>query len=504
MATTSAALSALKSRLESVVSLGQVAALVEWDQQTYMPKGASESKGRQLAVLSRLAHEMFTDDETGELLQTATRELHGANYDSFDASLVRVAQLNYERARKLPADFVAEYTRLRSQAHEIWVKARAANDFAAFAPTLQQLFTLARQEADLRGWGKHPYDALIGTYEPGVTAADVEGMFADLRTDLIPLVAAIRERADSVDDSCLHQPFDEAKQQVFAEMVIADYGFDFARGRQDRSVHPFCTSFSRDDVRLTTRFDPNWLNPAMFGTFHEAGHGMYEQGSNADLEGSMLCGGTSLGVHESQSRMWENVVGRSRGFWQQYYPKLQATFPAQLGSVPLDTFYRAINKVSPSFIRVEADEATYNLHIMIRFELEMALLDGSLLVQDLPTAWNDKFKAYLGIVPPTDALGVLQDVHWSAGLIGYFPTYSMGNLLSVQLFDKAVAAYPTIPTQITEGKFSDLLGWMREHIHQHGAKYQPKELIERATGEPMQSRSYMRYLKAKYSDIYGL
>ena len=329
-------------------------------------------------------------------------------------------------------------------------------------------------------------------------------MFEDLRKELVPLIKSISAHVDDVDDAVLHQAFDLAKQREFSEMVVKQFGYDFERGRQDPTVHPFATSFSKNDVRITTRFDPNWLNPAMFGTFHESGHAIYEQGVSDELEGNILCGGTSLGVHESQSRMWENIVGRSRGFWKHYFPILQTYFPAQFGKVDLETFYRAINRVKPSFIRVEADEATYNLHIMMRFELEADLMAGKLKTIELPEAWNAKSKEYLGIVPQTDTLGVLQDVHWSAGLMGYFPTYSIGTSLSAQLYDKAVEKHPSIPAEMEQGKFDSLLGWMRENVHQYGRKYEPKELVKRATGEPLQARSYMNYLKKKYGEIYKL
>ncbi|MCC7207533.1 MAG: carboxypeptidase M32 [Anaerolineae bacterium] len=498
------ALTALKKRLADILALQQAGAVLGWDQQTYMPPGATEARARQLAVLGRLSHDMFVADEIGALIDKAGAELNGAGYESDDASLVRVAKRDYEQQRKLPSEFVEEMTRLTTLAYDVWARARANNDFKGFAPLLEQIMDLKRQEAAYRGGGAHPYDALIDTYEPGTKTADVAAMFADLRRELVPLVAAIRERLDRVDDAPLHQDFDPAKQRAFAEMVIQRFGFDFNRGRQDPTVHPFCTSFSRDDVRITTRFDPKWLNPALFGTLHETGHGLYEQGSGEALEGTVLSGGTSLGVHESQSRLWENIVGRSRGFWSCFYPQLQETFPAQLGNVSLDAFYRAINKVSPSFIRVEADEVTYNLHIMIRFEIETDLLAGKVKVADLPELWNTKYQEYLGITPPTDTLGVLQDVHWSSGLVGYFPTYSMGNLLSAQLYEKAVAAHPSIPDDMARGEFGLLLNWMRENIHQYGRKFEPKELIERATGEPMQARSYMKYLKAKYGEIYGV
>ena len=502
--TVSESLDALKSRLGDVVTLQNVLALVDWDQQTQMPSGAANAKARHLELLSKLEHEMKTDDETGSLIASAEKEVTNASYDSFDGSFVRVARRDYDRARKLPTDLVAEMSRVQTIAHEHWVKARQDNDFAAFVPSLTKILELKQREIECKGYKDHPYDALLDNFEIGLTAADVDAMFSELRVELVPLVKAITERGNVIDDSALHQDFPEDKQRAFAEMVVSKYGFDFTRGRQDKAVHPFCTSFSRDDVRITTRFDPKWLSPALFGTLHEAGHGMYEQGSDPSLEGTILNGGASLGVHESQSRLWENVIGRSYPFWTHFYPKLQETFPAQLGSVSLDSFYRAINKVEPSFIRVEADEATYNLHIMIRFELERDLIGGKLAIKDLPEAWNAKSKAYLGIVPPTNALGVLQDIHWSFGGLGYFPTYSMGNLLSVQLYDAAVKAHPAIPEEIADGEFSTLLGWMHTNIHQHGSKYEPKELIVKATGEPMQSRSYMKYLKTKYSAIYGL
>lgn len=499
-------LTQLKRRLEDITSLQQAGSLLGWDQQTHMPPGAVESRARQLGVIGKLAHAMFVAEETGALLEQSAAALagNGHAYDSDDASLVRVTRRDYDQNRKLPSEFVEELLRVTTLAHEVWAKARAENDFKSFAPVLEQIVALKMREADYRGYQDDPYDALLDSYEPGVKTADVAAMFADLRRELVPLVAAISERLDAVSDAPLHQPFDEDKQRTFAEMVIRQFGYDFNRGRQDRAVHPFCISFSRDDVRITTRYDPNWLNPALFGTLHEAGHAMYEQGSDPALEGGPLAGGTSLGVHESQSRLWENVVGRSRGFWTHFYPKLQALFPAQLGSVELETFYRAINKVTPSFIRVEADEVTYNLHIMVRFEIEIELLAGRLKVADLPEVWNAKYHEYLGITPPTDTLGVLQDIHWSGGMIGYFPTYSMGNLLSAQLYEKALEAHPTIPAEIARGEFGTLLGWMQQHIYRHGRKFQPRELIERATGEPMHARAYVRYLKAKYGEIYGL
>ncbi len=497
-------LTALKKRLETVATLGQINALLDWDMQTQMPPGAAESRARHLSTLAQFAHDMFVADETGKLLEDAERELKGADYDSDDASLIRVARRDFDRERKIPSDLVAELARASTLGHEVWVKARAENNFKSFIPALKHLVELKIRAAECIGYTDHIYDALLDAYEPGLKTADVASTFEGLRKELVPLVHAIGERVKSVDDSVLHQRFDEDDQRRFAEMAIRRFGYDFNRGRQDRAVHPFCTNFSRDDVRITTRFDPMWLNPALFGTLHETGHGLYEQNIGAHLEGTILCSGTSLGVHESQSRLWENIVGRGRHFWTYFFPILQTFFPDQLGSVPLETFYRAINRVEPSFIRVEADEATYNLHIMLRFELETDMLTGKVRLEDLPEAWNAKFKDYLGIVPPTDTLGVLQDVHWSSGLIGYFPTYSIGNLLSAQLYEKALADQPSIPAEIERGEFGTLLNWLRENVHQYGRKYEPQELIVRATGKPLDAQAYMRYLKAKFGEIYGL
>jgi carboxypeptidase Taq len=366
------------------------------------------------------------------------------------------------------------------------------------------MLDLKREAAANFGYTEHPYDALLNEYERGMTASQVKKLFDAHKPDLVALVAAIRERGAAVDDSILHQPFEVAKQRAFGEMVVKAYGYDFNRGRQDEVVHPFCTNFSQGDVRITTRFTPDFLNPALFGTMHEAGHAMYEQGVSPALEGTMLSRGTSLAVHESQSRMWENFVGRSKPFWSWAFPQLQATFPDQLKGVTGEQFYRSINKVQPSYIRVEADEATYNLHIMLRFELEMDMIAGKVNVDDLPEEWSERFESFLGVQPPNNRLGVLQDVHWSIGLLGYFPTYALGNLLAAQYFRKAVEAHPNIPGDMADGKFDTLLGWLRENIHQHGRKFTAEELTQRITGESIDCTYYMQYLYAKYNDIYGL
>jgi carboxypeptidase Taq len=394
---------------------------------------------------------------------------------------------------------VQEIARTQALAHEVWAKAREESNFASFVPTLEKIFDLMRQQADALGYEDRPYDALLDQYEPNMKTADVERLFNKLREDLVPFVAEIFENLDAVDNSPIHLKYDVNKQAEFGEMVIKRLGYDVEeRGRQDKSVHPFTTSFSVNDVRITTRFQEDYLPTALVGSIHEAGHGMYEQGSAQTLDGTWLAGGTSLGVHESQSRLWENVVGRSRGFWQVFYPDLQKLFPDQLGKVDLETWYKAINSVSHSLVRVEADEVTYNLHIMLRFELENALLEEKVAVKDLRDAWND-------ITPPNDGKeGVLQDVHWSSCLVGYFPTYSLGNFLSVQYWDKAVAENPSIPDEIANGNFEPLHAWMADKIYQHGRKFWPADLTERICGEPMQVTSFVKYMKNKFSDIYAM
>lgn len=495
----------LKTHLADVIHLQHAAGVLGWDQQTYMPPGGAEARAEQLATLSRLAHEMFVAETTGALLEQAAAEVDGAGYDSDEAALVRVVQHDYDLATRVPTKLVEEIARTTTLAHEVWAKARQANDFASFAPMLDKIYDLMRQQADALGYEDRMYDALLDQYEPGMKTAQVEALFAELREELVPFVAAIFERLDAVDDTPVKLNYDVDKQAEFGLKVIEQLGYDMTRGRQDKAVHPFTTEFSINDVRITTRYQEDWMPAALFGSIHEAGHAMYEQGSDPRLEGTMLAGGTSLGVHESQSRMWENLVGRSRGFWQYFYPDLQKLFPEQLGAVNLDAFYKAINAVSRSLIRVEADEVTYNLHIMLRFEMENDLLEGKLAVNDAPDYWNAKMESYLGITPPDNGKhGVLQDVHWSSGLVGYFPTYSLGNFLSVQYWDKALADVPSIPDDIASGNFATLLDWLRANIHVHGRKYWPTELTERVTGEPIQVRSFMRYLKDKYTPIYDL
>ncbi len=499
------ALQELKARLTELTNVGRASAILGWDQQTMMPPGGAEARARQLGTLSKIAHELQTADETGRLIEEAKKEIAGLDYDSDDAALVRAAEYDYQQATKLPTELVVALIETTTLAHEVWVEARVNNNFEHFRPILEKVYDLTRQTVECLGYDEVPYDALLDQYERGMPTREVKRLFDDLKKDLVPLVKAIAENQDSVDDSVLHRSYPIDRQREFGEKVVSAYGFDFKRGRQDLAVHPFCTHFSSTDVRITTRFDPNWINPALFGTMHEAGHGMYEQGVAPHLDDSILGSGTSLGVHESQSRMWENIVGRSRGFWEHFYPRLQQIFPDQLKNVPLDTFYRAINKVQRSLIRVDADEVTYNLHVMIRFDIELQLLEGSLKIRDLPEAWQSRYESDLGTAAPDDRDGVLQDVHWYGGGIGgAFQGYTLGNIMSGLFYDAALKALPTIPAEIGQGRFDTLHGWLKQNVYQHGAKFTASELVERVTGGPLRIEPYIAYLKTKYGELYNL
>ncbi len=502
MSNSSDQLAALKARLALVSDLNAAAALLEWDQETYMPSGAAEARAQQLATLKTLAHERFIADEVGSLLDALEQDAEDVE-DETDLALVRVARRDFDRATKLSAGFVARFTRAKARAMEAWKRARAADDFSHFAPHLQEIVDLSVEQADTVGYAEHRYDALLDEYEPGTTWADIDRVFRSLRADLVPIVQALADAAPP-DDAALRRPYDEAKQWSFGLDTIRAFGYDFERGRQDRSAHPFSTSFSVDDVRITTRTAPDFFPSGFFGTLHEAGHALYEQGIDPSLARSPLASGTSLGMHESQSRMWENLVGRSRPFWRWAYPRLQQTFPDALRGVDERDFYRAINRVRPSLIRVEADEVTYNLHVMLRFELETALIEGDLAVRDVPDAWNQAMQEMLTLAPASDADGCLQDVHWSLGALGYFPTYTLGNLMSVQLFDAAKRDLGDLDVPFAEGEFGPLLGWLREHVHQYGRARSAADILHDATGESLSAEPWLAYVRDKFGAVYGV
>ena len=487
----------LKGRLATISDVYSAASVLAWDRQTYMPEGGVGGRAEQLASLARIAHEMLVSDETGRLLEDAGEPEPGSD----DAALLRLARREYDRAIRLPARLVAETSRATALAEPAWIHARDGSDWSLFAPHLERVLALKREAAGYLD-GEHPYDAMLERYDPGSSTERLRVMFGELKTSIVPLVRDVS--ASLAEDSAapLEGAFDAETQDAFGREVITSFGFDWSRGRQDGAVHPFCINFGGSgDVRITTRFDPKLLSVGLFATCHEAGHALYEQGIEPSYSRTPLSGGVSMGVHESQSRLWENLVARSRPFWSHFYPKLRAAFPGVLEGVDPETVYRAVNAVRPSQIRTEADELTYDLHVLLRFELEVDLFDDTLTVAELPEAWNAKMHEYVGIVPENDAQGVLQDTHWAIGYFGYFPSYTVGNVLSVQLFEAAVEKRPEILPDMERGEFGALLGWLRENVHRHGKKYEPDDLISRCTGRPPDTAPYLRYLESKFGEM---
>lgn len=493
----------LKQIMGEVADLHAAAGILSWDQQTYMPQGGAHARGQQLATLGKIAQAKATSDEVGKLLQDLRAEYAGVDTASDEGALVRVASRDFDKAVRVPPEFVGEQAIVTSEAFEAWAQAKAKSDFSIFLPHLERVVALVKKYIAFFPPADHPYDTLLDDFEPGMKTADVQAIFAALRPKQVELIQAIASRPQ-VNDKFLHRKFDERKVWEFSAEVSRNFGYDWNRGRMDKAPHPFETSFSVNDVRITNRFEADHPLATLFSAMHEAGHAMYEQAINPAYERTSLAHGVSLGVHESQSRMWENLVGRSLPFWEYSYAKLKKVFPSQLDGVGLKSFYRAINKVDPSYIRVNADEATYNLHIMLRLELEIAMVEGNVELKSLPEIWKSKMKDYLGVVPPNDSLGVLQDIHWSYGSIGYFSTYALGNLISAQLWETITHDIRGLDDQIRRGEFQGLLEWLHENVHRHGRKYDPQELVQKVTGSRITPGPYVRYLTRKYSDIYGL
>jgi len=484
--------------------LGSCGSLLGWDERTGLPPKGAEFRGDQMALLARLGHEMSTAPKISDLLG----ELEVAGWKTHDdpvvAGNVREIRRGYDRAVKLPKELVEEMARVTTRSQGVWQEARRTDDFKSFQPWLQQVVALKKQEADAVGYADHPYDALLDEYEPGATAQSVTAIFAGLAAELVPLIAAIRESSVKAKPEVLNGDFPVGVQETFAKEAATAIGFDFAAGRLDTTTHPFCSGIGPGDCRITTRYNPRFFNEAFFGVLHEAGHGIYEQGLTPEAFGTPAGTYCSLGIHESQSRFWENQAGRSREFWECWFPKARAAFPAALRDVSLDHFYLAVNDVKPTFVRVEADEATYNLHIILRFELERDLLTGHLPAGDLPAAWNDKFRAMFGLTPPDDRLGCLQDIHWSMGGIGYFPTYTLGNLYAAQFMERVRADFPALDADFRAGNFGELKAWLNHEIHRHGRTYLPGELCRRITGRPLSFEPFMKYLREKMGRQYGL
>jgi carboxypeptidase Taq len=500
-------LDALKARMAELADLRHLSSLAHWDQQTMMPPRGGSSRADSLATVERMSHELLVDDETGRLLDGATAELAGAAPDSDDACLVRLVRRQWDKARRVPAELAAEMARAASVGQEAWVIARESSNFEAFAPHLEHNFELTRRYIDCHlGFPGFdcPYDVVLDDFEPQMKTTTVAALFEELKQELVPVIAELSRHADAVDPSPLHGHFPLGEQRRLVSETVAMMGFDSAGWRIDDTVHPFAISLGRGDVRITTRWDETYFPAGLYGAMHECGHGLYEAGIPDELRRSPLGSGESLGMHESQSRLWENMVGRGRPFCGVLRPRMAALFAGQLDRVDADSLYRAVNCVKPSFIRVEADEATYSLHIILRFELEQELLEGTLAVKDLPEAWNARFKEYFGLEIDNDADGVLQDVHWSAGLIGYFPTYAIGNLIGGQLWELVHAQVPDLDDRIAAGELSPLREWLRAHVHRYGSKFTTTELLERESAGPIAVKPFTRYLKRKLGDVYGV
>jgi carboxypeptidase Taq len=489
------ALAQLKERLTRVTDLERCGRVLSWDQQTMMPPEGWRHRGDHLATLRGIQHETLIAEETGRLLEEL-RGLEGSlDPDSDDAALIRVARRDYEKSVQVPTSLRTEMTRAAAEAREIWVKARANDDFEAFRPALEHNYELRQRYIECFDGVDEPYDILLDDFEPETSTAEVTETFAELKAELIPLIAELRE--DEVDDSFLHGSFPVDAQERLAKEVVTLFGFRPDTWRLDPTEHPFASGAGIDDIRITTHYDPETMK-SFFSTMHEYGHGLYSHQQPRHLERLPTGGPCSLGIHESQSRLWENLVGRSRPFWQFFYPRAQTAFPERLRNVELDAFIAGINRVRPSLIRIKADEVTYGMHVILRFELEQDLVNGRVAIRDLPAVWNAKMHEYLGVDVPNDAQGVLQDTHWASGHIGYFSTYLLGTVMSVQIWEKILEDVPDLEEQIERGEFTALRGWLGEHVHALGRKFSPQETLRRATGSTIDPKPYLAYLRAKY------
>lgn len=494
----------LKEKLLELCHISSTLAILDWDQRVYMPPKGSALRAESIANLAGILHEKFISREFADLLKKAKVLMDAEKLNDDEVCVVKEIWREFERQMKLPTKFVKELTQICSEAHNIWIRARERSNFRLFLPYLKKIVELKRKEAELVGFKKSPYDALLDTYEPYTTSEEISIILDDLKDFLIPFIRKIAKSKVKINSNILKGNFSVEKQDQFNQNVAKKIGFDFEGGRMDVSAHPFASGFHPNDVRITTRFKKDDLLHSLFGVIHETGHALYEQGLLAENFGTPLGESISLGIHESQSRMWENIVGRSKFFWKYFYPKLKKEFPKPFSKLKLEDFYRAINFVQPSLIRTEADEVTYNLHVILRFEIEKELIEGSIEVEDLPKIWNDKMKEYLGVKVPDDAQGVLQDVHWSGGGIGYFPTYTLGNLYSAQFYQAAKKEIINLEKEISAGQFSHLREWLRKKIHMHGKIYTADDLVKEVTGEGLNSKYFIDYLKEKYGEIYKI
>jgi len=487
--------------------------ILKWDARTQMPSGGAETRGYQLATLSRLAQEHFISEKTARLLDAAQAEIAGSDPDSYPVRALEQTRLYYDILQRLPLDLIGDKAALEPVSEGVWAEAKKNNDFASFAPYLQKQLDLAKRQADAVGYQDHPFDALVFEYEPSMTAAKLRTLFESLKAGLLPLLSRIVAHDKPLERDLWQQDYPVDKQKAFGLEIAQQFGYDLNRGRLDIAPHPFEISFTRQDVRITTRYNAKYLPMALYGTLHETGHALYEQGVDPvltrtalsiDFLGKYPVGGTSYGAHESQSRLWENQIGRSREFWQVHFDRLREIFPDQMAGADPDLLYRSVNRVRPSLIRVEADEVTYNLHIMLRVEIELGLLDGSIQVKDLPEVWNTKMQEYLGVTPPNDSLGVLQDIHWSGGGFGSFPGYTVGNVMSAQFLQAAHRDTAGLDQSLASGNYQPLLAWLTENIYRHGRAYSASELLVRSTGHDLTVEPYIAYLTDKFTDLYSL
>lgn len=499
----------LSDYLREVQHLQSAASLLSWDQETYMPPGAGAARADQVATLLGLAHQKMVSDEMADLLSRwldleTGEPLEGEGWDTAGRAFLRETWRDYQRVRKLPTDFVIRLEREASLSQQVWVEARKKNDFPRFAPKLKTIVSLKLEEARYLGYKGSPYNALLDEFEPGATIDQITPLFSSLRERLVPLLQQILRSKKKPKAVHLGKTYEPERQLAFGKLLLEKMGFNFQEGRMDQSAHPFTTMFHPTDVRVTTRVFPKDPSGAIFSCLHEGGHGLYDQGLPKERFGTPLGESLSFGIHESQSRLWENCVGRSLSLWKYFLPRLKTAFPNALRGVTLQSFYRAINVVRPSLIRVDADELTYNLHIMLRYELERELINEGAAVERLPSRWNSGMEEYLGIRPKKDSEGVLQDVHWSVGAIGYFPTYTLGNLYSVQFFNQAKKDIPGLVRKIEKGNLIPLKLWLNEKIHRWGRTYCTDDLVTRVTGEPLNPEYFLRYLEEKFGEIYGI
>ncbi len=489
-----------QSKMREIADINHAAAVLGWDQEVNLPEKANQIRSQQLATVAGIAHEKFTSDEMGVLLEDLKED---ENLDAKEKRNIKLTKKSYDRNTKLPKSFVQEMSGAISESYFAWHKAKDENNFAHYAPKLERLIEFKKKQISYLGVEDHPYDTLLDEYEPEAKTADLEVLFKEVKENLVPFVKQISE-AEQVYDAFMFKHFDKDQQWKYSLDLLADIGYDFKAGRQDVSAHPFTTSFGSQDVRVTTRISEENLNEMIWSCIHEGGHALYEQGLPVEEYGLPSGSAISLGIHESQSRLWENNVGRSLPFWKAHYSKIQNAFPEQLKSVDAEGFYKAMNKVEPSLIRTAADELTYHFHVMIRFEIEKAIIEEKVKVKDLPELWNSKYKDYLNVDVPNDSEGVLQDIHWSHGSFGYFPTYSLGSFYAVQFYNQAKKEIPGLEGKIEAGDCSAMLNWLRENIHQYGQQYSADELCMKITGEKLNFKHFMDYAKDKYSGIYGL